>query len=175
MRRFEGRPMRRLGFLSLLLLATPLFAIQPAAPKADAQKDVVQDVIRMAKAGVDDDAIIEFVEKSDGPFEVDADDLIAMTEAKVSKNVIRAVVNEADERNEEADKESADNDGGTRSYTRPVYVSPYYVPRYYDPYRYYDPFWYGPRLSIGFGFGYRGYYRPYFGGHGYRGHVGRRH
>ncbi|MBV9497274.1 MAG: hypothetical protein JOZ54_23765, partial [Acidobacteria bacterium] len=71
--------MRRLGFLSLLLLATPLFAIQPAARKADAQKDVVQDVIRMAKAGVDDDAIIEFVEKSDGPFEVNADDLIAMT------------------------------------------------------------------------------------------------
>ena len=157
--------MRRLTFLFLFLLAaTPLLAVQTT------KETIVQDVIRMAKSGVDDDTIIEFVEKYDGRFDVSADDLIAMTEAKVSKDVVKAVVSEADSRNEEADK--ADGRDAERTYVRPSTVYyPYYVPRYYSPYSYYDPFWYGPRLSIGFGFGYRGYY----GGHYGRGNWGGSH
>ncbi|HKO58947.1 MAG TPA: hypothetical protein VJ276_23980, partial [Thermoanaerobaculia bacterium] len=148
--------MRRPVFLFLLLLAAaPLFAVQKTT-----STNIVEDVIRMAKAGVEDDTIIEFVEKYDGRFDVSADDLIALTEAKVSKDVIKAVVDEADSRNEDADKADDDRDDrrdGERRYVRPTYVSPYYVPRYYSPYSYYDPFWYGPRFSIGFGFGYRSY------------------
>lgn len=148
--------MRRLTFLFLLLLAaTPLLAVQTS------QATIVQDVVRMAKAGVEDDTIIEFVEKYDGHFDVSADDLIALTEAKVSKDVIKAVVGEADERNENADR--ADGKDAERSYVRPSTVYyPYYVPRYYSPY-YYDPFWYGPRVSIGFGFGFGGYRGHYYG------------
>jgi hypothetical protein len=164
--------MRRLTFLFLFLLAaTPLLAVQTT------KETIVQDVIRMAKSGVDDDTIIEFVEKYDGRFDVSADDLIAMTEAKVSKDVIKSVVSEADARNEEADK--ADGRDDERTYVRPSTVYyPYYAPRYYSPYTYYDPFWYGPRVSIGFGFGFGRSYGHYYGrGWSGRGgwHGGRRH
>ncbi|HEV7922946.1 MAG TPA: hypothetical protein VGR02_19340 [Thermoanaerobaculia bacterium] len=165
--------MRRLTFLFLFLLAaTPLFAVQTS------KTTIVEDVIRMAKAGVEDDTIIEFVARYDGHFDVNADDLIALTEAKVSKDVIKAVVGEADSRNEEADK--ADGKDARRAYVRPsTLYYPYYAPRYYSPYSYYDPFWYGPRFSIGFGFGYGGYYgghygRGNWGGGGHGGHGGGR-
>jgi hypothetical protein len=119
---------------------------------------LIDDVVRMSQAGVNDEAIIEFIQKSDARIDVTADDLIALTDAKVSKDVIKAVIDYADER-----------DGGRRESKRervvyrPVYASPYWG--YGDPF--WDPYWYGPRLRIGFGFG--GYRYPHFGGGFYRG------
>ena len=144
---------RAAAVLVLMLAAMPLFAIDDQQKSAS----LVDDVIRMTRSGVDEDSILSFVEKSDRKFDVSADDLIAMTDAKVSRKVIKAVLDEADERD------------GTVRERRQVLTTPryyptyYYGPRYYDPF-YYDPFWYGPRFSIGFGFG--GYYR----GGGYYGH-----
>jgi len=117
----------------------------------------------MSKAGVDDEAIIEFVERSDDRFDVTADDLIALTDAKVSKDVIKAVIDTADERH------------GDRPYrTRATVIEgPVYSPYWSlggwgwgDPL--WDPHWYGPRLSIGIGFGPR-YRHAYWGGHPHRG------
>jgi len=148
---------RAVAVLVLMLAAMPLFAIDGQQKAAT----VVDDVIRMTRAGVDEESILSFVEKSDGKFDVSADDLIAMTDAKVSRKVIKAVLDEADE-----------HDGTVRE-RRQVVTTPRYYPtyyygsRYYDPF-YYDPFWYGPRFSIGFGFG--GYYR----GGGYGHHFGHR-
>jgi hypothetical protein len=151
---------RRLLFLLLLtLIAVPLFALD-AAP-AQQPTNLVDDVIRMSKAGVPEDAIIAFVHKADGRVDVTANDLIALTEANVSKAVIKAVVDEADMR----DGSSRDRDRyRERDVRTRVVVAP---PYYWDPW-YYDPFWYAPRLSIGFGVGFghyggRGYYRG--GGH----------
>jgi len=143
--------MKRLAVLLLSLIALPLFADEERQ-----RTTLIEDVIRMSQAGVNDEAIIDFVERSDKGFELNADDLIALTDAKVSKDVIKAVIDEADER------DGARGRGRERVVrSRVVYTSPYW----YDPW--YDPFWYGPRLSIGFGFGPR-----YYGGFGRGFHRG---
>ena len=141
--------------LTVLLSAAPLFAVTRTIV-------VVNDVIKMTKAGVSDEAIIAYVKKAPD-FEVNGDDVIAMTDANVSRAVIKAVIDESAVRRDEA------KNGKSRT---TVYVSPRIGPYYYDPYYYpYDPFWYGPRLSIGFGFG--GFYGGHFG-HGRWGGRGHR-
>jgi hypothetical protein len=146
--------------LLLTVAATPLFAVQ---------KNLVDDVIRMSKAGVAEESIVEFVQKTDGRFECTADDVIAMSEAGVPKAVIHAMVNEA-----KARQDGRRTDGDRVVERSTVVVSPGYGYGYgygYRPYYYdafYDPFWYQPRLSLSFGFG-RGYYG---GGHYGGGHRG---
>jgi hypothetical protein len=135
-------------FLSLavvLLVAAPLFALDDA--NRDRRDDrrgptVVDDVIRMSEAGVADRAIIDYVNNYRQPFAVSADDLIALTNAHVSEAVVRAVQNDASNR-----------DTNARYPRSTVLVSPYAYgyPYYYSPY--YDPFFY-PRLTVGFGFGF---------------------
>jgi hypothetical protein len=142
------------ALLATLLFVTPLFAIDDAdrAPRTDRNRRtvvVVDDVIRMSAAGVADDAIISYVRNTRDNFDVTADDIIAMTDAHVSKDVVKAVVDESAARKDRR---------GARD-RRYFVAAPY--PYYYDPF-YYDPFWYGPRFSFGFGFG------PRFGG-GFRG------
>jgi hypothetical protein len=124
----------------LFITAVPLFA---------AERRLVDDVIRMSKAGVSDDAIIVFVQNTRGAVDVSADDIIAMTEAGLPKPLIKAVVDEAARRR---------NNHQTYGYGAPppMYYG-YGAPYYYSPYYYYDPFWYGPRVYLGFG--------GFFGGH----------
>ncbi len=108
---------------------------------------IIDDVIRMSQAGVSDDAIISYVRNTREPFDVSADDVIAMTDAHVSREVVKAVVDEAAARTDRRRYE----DRGTVRET--VYVAP---PYYYDPFfypYYYDPFFYGPRVFLGFSFG----------------------
>ena len=139
-----------------MLVAAPLFAVQ---------RNAVDEVIRMTRAGVAEDTILDYLEKTDARIIVTGDDIIAMTDAHVSKAVIKAVVDAADSRR---------ND---RNYRDRGYVAPRVVvaaPYYYDPYYYYDPFWYRPSFSLGFSFGGYGYRGGHFGG-GYRGgHHGHR-
>ena len=109
----------------------------------------------MAAAGVSDDAIVAYVRNTRDDFDVTADDIIAMTDAHVSREVVKAVVDEAAARRDRRGT-------GERSYSM---AAPY--PYYYNPYypAYYDPWWYGPRYSFGFGVG----FGPRFGGGGFRG------
>jgi hypothetical protein len=149
---------RRIPFLLLLILiAVPLFATQP-------QPTLVDDVIRMSKAGVPEESIITFIHKADGRFDVSANDMIAMTEAGVPKAVIKAVIDEADTRNGGSREAVRGRDTRDTRVVERVVVQPGYYPGYYyDPW-YYDPFWYAPRFSLGVGFGfYRG------GGHFHHG------
>ena len=143
--------------LFLVLVAAPLFAVQ---------RNAVDEVIRMTRAGVAEDTILDYLEKTDARVIVTGDDIIAMNDAHVSKAVIKAVVDAADSRRN-------DRNFRDRGYVAPrVVVS---APYYYDPYYYYDPFWYRPSfsLNLGFGgFGYRGYRGGHFGG-GNRGGHGR--
>lgn len=154
----KRRIIHAVAALFLVLVAAPLFAVQ---------RNAVDEVIRMTRAGVAEDTILDYLEKTDARIIVTGDDVIAMTDAHVSKAVIKAVVDAADSRR---------ND---RSYRDRGYVAPRVVvtsPYYYDPYYYYDPFWYRPSFSLSFGFGgyrYGGYRGGHFGG-GYRGgHHGR--
>jgi hypothetical protein len=137
--------------LFLVIVAAPLFAVQ---------RNVVDEVIRMTRAGVGEDAMLNYVDKTDIRIVVTGDDVIAMTEANVPKAVIKEVV---------------DNSGRGSNYRDRAYVSPRVVvaPSYYDPYYYYDPFWYRPSLYLGFGFG--GFYGGGFRGGHFGGHGGGRH
>jgi len=159
--------MKRIAFLLLVLIAVPLVADDRPARESerDAQPALIADVIRMTNADVSEEAILAFIGKSDERIDVTADDLIALTDAKVSKDAIKALIDLADDR-----------DGGRpRTRERVVYepryvASPYWG--YRDPFYWYDPFWYAPRVSIGFGFNYGHHYR--YGGHGFH-HGIRRH
>ncbi len=138
----------------LLAVAAPAFAVRTVM--------VVDEVIRMSKAGVGDDEIIAYVKKTPDMFEINGDDVIAMNDAHVSPPVMKFVIDESAARMKDARRD----DGRARE-TRTVYVRPYY----YDPfyYGYYDPFWYGPRGYFGFGVGFGGRFGGGFRG-GFRGH-----
>ena len=151
--------------LFAVLLTLPAFAIDTnlAAPadrdRADRDRNVnvVDEVIRMWKSNVAEDDIVAYVHKVNTRFVIDADDVIAMTDAKVPRTVIKAVLDEADYRG---------GDNGRRD-GRTVYVRPYpyyyggwYGPAYYDPC--YDPFFYGPRFSVGIGIGFGRFHGRHF-------------
>jgi len=143
--------------LLLVIAAVPALALDVPPARTVI---VVSDVIKMAQAGVSDEAIIAYVHNVREPFDVNADDIIAMTNARVSTGVIKAVEDEAaawKDRQPRRERETTP--------TRTVYVgSPYYDPWFYPWYGYYDPFFYGPRFSFGIGFGFGRFY----GGHHFR-------
>jgi hypothetical protein len=157
--------MRRIAiaFIALLITAAavPAFAIDSRSNDRDRNANIVDEVIRMWKSNVAEDDIIAYVHKADTRFVVTADDVIAMSDAKVPRTVIKAVLDEADYR----------GDRSRPVERRTVYVAPsygyygpgYYGPAYYDPW-FYDPWFYGPRFSFGIGVGF-GHFR---GGHFHR-------
>lgn len=141
--------------LLLTMLALPAFAVQ--------SRSVVDDVIKMSKSGVAEETILDFVNKA-GRYDVTADDVIAMSDAGVSRNVIRTVVRDAD-------TSSPGTRDGVRDHQTVVVAPEYVYPYGYGYWPYYDPWWYGPSLSIGFGFGgwYGGghHWGGFHGGHGH--------
>ena len=141
----------------LLISAVPAFAVTRTVM-------VVDDVIRMTKAGVADDAIIAFVRKTAQPFDVNSDDVIAMQEARVSPEVQKVVIDES----AASMRDERRRDSRTVVYVSPGIYSPWYDPFYYGAYPYYG---YRPYFGIGVGWG-RGYYG---GGHRGGGHRGGRH
>lgn len=139
--------MKRILFsLLLLALATPAFAIRTVL--------VVDEVIRMSKAGVGDDEIVAYVKKTREPFDVSGDDVIAMTDARVSREVIKAVIDESSSRMRNERRAYVDRDD--REYGRS------------RVYFYYDPFWFGSRVYFNYTFGPRYFYYPRYYRH-YRG------
>jgi hypothetical protein len=146
--------------LFLVIVAAPLFAVQ---------RNVVDEVIRMARAGVAEDTILDYVDKTDIRIAVTGDDVIAMTDANVPKAVVKAVVDAAQVRRDSSYRNRGYSYSSPRVVVSPSFYDPYY-------YNYYDPF-YRPSLYLGFGFG--GYYGGGFrgghfgGGHGGGGHRGR--
>jgi len=153
--------MKRHLLVALLLTfaAVPLFAARRGT-------NIVDDVVRMQKAGVAEDEIIAFVHKGESRFDVNADDMIALHDAGVSRAVIKAILDESDARGERRDSYRRSDYGYSDGYYgTSVYAYGGY-PYYYSPY-YYDPFWYGPRVSLGFNFG--------FGRGGFRGGRFRHH
>ena len=163
------RVITAVAVLLLIAAAAPVFALDSNPQARRTTANIVDEVIRMTQAGVADEEIVAYVHKTRDRFDVSADDIIAMTEAKVAKPVIHAVVDEADVRNGDRDRRVE-----TRTVVQPaVYVG---SPWFWDPFYYYDPWWYQPRLSLSFGFGryYGGHYGGHYGGgyHGGGGHHG---
>lgn len=93
--------------LSLLLLASPgLLRAQDAvdsntagplpAPKLAPAKAITNDaVIRMVKAGLGDDLIVQTISTQPGQYTTDPDSLVALKQAGVTDRVITAMVNRA--------------------------------------------------------------------------------
>jgi regulator of protease activity HflC (stomatin/prohibitin superfamily) len=81
--------------LFLVLLAAPLFAVQ---------RNAVDEVIRMSKAGVAEETMLDYLAKTDAKIVVTGDDIIAMTDANVPKDVIKAVVDAAGARRDYRDR-----------------------------------------------------------------------
>ena len=154
-----GGPVKRIA-----IAVTALLILAVAAPLSAAERnDIVDEVIRMWKANVAEETIIQFVAKSDARFRVSADDVIDMADAKVPRTVIKAVLDEADAR---GDRSRPAERVQTRTVYVPSYYGGYYGRSFYNPW-YYDPFWYGPRISVGFRFG--GGWGHYYGGRHFRG------
>ena len=142
-------------FVTVVIVALALFA---AMPIFAGTPNVAEDVIRLWQAKVGDDAIIAFVQGKRGEFAINADDIIAMSQARVSKAVIKAVIDEAAVPRE----------------AEPIEALAAPPLRY--PYSYSYPYTYGPTLHGFFGFGRTyGLYGHYgrYGGFGH--HRGWRH
>lgn len=168
---------RAAAVLLVALVAVPLFALSgnpvdtSRNPVAAVSRNLVDDVIRMYKSGVPEEAIIQFVQKADNRFDVSADDLIAMADAKVPRTIIKVVLDVSDVRNGRSDVHDSRGPApspspATMALEEPdVYDYPWYGGYPYWGYPYYDPYWYG---GFGLGFVVGG---PFFGGfHG--GHGG---
>ena len=126
-----------LAVLVILIVAVPAFALDESRDARTANYDrdrhtVIDDVIRMSQAGVSDDAIIKFVQQSRDRYVVNADTIIALNEAHVSKAVIDAMMDQAYDRGDRRD--------GDRVVRERVYVQPYPYYRYgYYPTEYNAP------------------------------------
>ena len=173
-RRLAVKRLTSLAVLVILIGAVPVFALDDNRDNrtANYERDrhtVIDDVIRMSQAGVSEESIIRFVQQSRDRFVMNADTIIALNDAHVSKAVINALMDGSYDR-----RDSRDYDRD-RVVQERVYVQPYPYWGYYDPFWYpYDPFYYGPRVSIGLGFG--GFWGGGFRGgfHGGGGHRGGR-
>lgn len=154
-----------LAAVTLLASAVPAFAVDPQPAKEEATREnydrttVIDDVIRMTKAGVSDEAIIRFIRESRDAYVVDADVIIALTDAKVSKDVLNAVMDEGYRRGDEGRGRRDKRRNSTTYYVRPIYNPWFY------PYGFYDPFW--PRVRSHY------YARPMWYGVRTRGGRGR--
>ncbi len=151
--------------LLLCIAAIPAFAVTRTVL-------VVDDVIKMTKAGVGDDEIIAFVKKSAAPFEITGDDVIALTEANVSKPVVKFLIDESAARIRADRQEPAVVREVVREPASTVYVGAYVDPWYYG-WGWGYPYYGYPSWSIGIGWYGGGYYG---GGHyphyGYGGRPG---
>ena len=94
----------RLGLLWLMCLVSPtLLRAQDtvdnpsdgplAAPKTAPAKMNNDTVIRMAKAGLSDDLMVQTISSQPGQYATDADSLVALKQAGVSEHVIAAMIN----------------------------------------------------------------------------------
>jgi hypothetical protein len=163
------KTVRTLAVTLVALLALPLFA---------ASANPVDDVIRMYRSGVPEEAIIQFVQKANTRFDVTADDLIALSDAKVPRTIIKAVLDEADVINGRGTVHDSRPASRTTVVVSPGYGYGYgyygYAPYWgYDPW-FYDPFFYGGRFSVGVNFGHfgGGFRGGHFGGGGHSGGHG---
>lgn len=77
-------------FVGIILL----FSIFPASGQATSiPSPATSDVLKLAKGGMGDDVLLGFIQNEKAPFRLATDDILALKDAKVSSEVIRAMLN----------------------------------------------------------------------------------
>src|SRR5437763_14425207 len=118
-RRLAVKRLTSLTFLVILIGAVPVFALDDNRDNRDARTanydrdrhSVIDDVVKMSQAGVSDESIIRFVRQSRDHYVVNADTIIALNDAHVSKAVINALMDGAYDRGDSrADNRDYDRD-----------------------------------------------------------------
>jgi len=169
-------------------------APQPA-PKTVWMSRDSNEVLKLVKAGVNDEVVMAYIQHSRAGFNLTADEIVQLHNEGVSDKMINAmlanrkqapqtliaaqpqpqpqVVQEAPAQQQVIQPTTPAPTIVTQPSVTYVQSQPVYVPStsyvYAGPSYYYDPFWY-PSISVGFGWGWGGrYYRPYYGGHYYGG------
>jgi hypothetical protein len=95
----DKRHMKTFGARLALPLLFMLFALPVAAQTREiylaptSKPMTVQDVIKLSKAGLSDDTIIEQIRTKRQPFELSTDQLLQLKAAKVSERVIQVMIN----------------------------------------------------------------------------------
>jgi len=169
--------MKRLAaFSAILIFGASLAAAQTASPSRRFSNPLLNDIVRMSKAGMPNDTIVAYVQAREARLDaaLTADDLIELRRAGVGEPVIRYLASVAtfdaspsgSAPRPQARYESTEGEGETVA-VEPGYVGygyPYYGWGWGWPY--YGGWWGGPFFSgsvfIGGRFGHRGH----FGGHG---------
>jgi len=164
----------------LFFVATmPAFALQRGNEAGEQQQSrerrtVVDEVIRMSHAGLGDEEIIAFIQQSRGNYVISADEMIAMAENKVSRDVMKTVIHEAADRRDvyaapQSDRRYDDGNGDNTTHVVVEHSEPYYYPSFSVGIGLYAPYYgYG---YYGYGYPYYGYGYPYYG-YGYYGYSG---
>ena len=116
------------------------------------------DIIALSKAGIADSVILTMIDVSGSFFHLTPQDVIGLADSGVSHNVINSMIR-TDERSQTADDSRAH-----------YYHSPYY---WYAGwwYPFWDPWYFSPSLSLGFGYyGPIRVHRVVFPHYGFSGH-----
>jgi hypothetical protein len=163
----------------------------------------LEDIVKLAKAKVDESVILTFIQNSPVAYNPTAQEIIELRELGISSQVISALIRRGDEvrqRAAETAKQSQaaasppatqnQSSASVPSSVQPTVVYPVIsptvistYPRYYyaPPYRHYYPSYYYPSYYSCYPRGYYGGFYPsisfglHFGGAHFRGHHGFRH
>jgi hypothetical protein len=193
--------MKRLIFLSSLLLAGISLAADPA-PTADVKLPYgVADVVKLSRAQVNEGVILSYVQNSGTVYNLEAKDVVYLREQGVSDAVVTAMLNQRREMSQYASQPAPAPqpqqpvNQPTYAPTVPqvaqepeayapassAYVIPYptsYYPAYYSSYSYwpyyssYYPYYGYCGPSLSFRFGYGGRGYSHYGGYGRYGGYG---
>lgn len=160
----------------------------PSAP-ADLSYGASQ-VLKLQQAGLGTDVLVNYVNSANVSFSLRADDIVYLHNAGVPQEVITAMQQKqtavaqnatpapAQQPVQSQSQSTMVNPPSPESQTTVVaqppvvYSSPTYVYPSYPYYSYYGGYpYYGPSISLGFGWGYGGYGHGWYG-HGWYGHGG---
>ncbi len=117
--RLKGKIFRRLGAMRGAISRAVPFGLLAAfflASAAGAEpSEGVDDVIKLAKGGVGEEILAAFVETSEIAYDLSADEILALSEAKVPQSIIAMMIRKGAELRAKRAEAKADRDGETKA------------------------------------------------------------
>lgn len=151
-----GMAMKRLAILSAILILSAAAALgQSGPPSMRSSNPVVNDVVRMAKAGMPDATIVAYVKARRAAIEsVSADELIQLRRAGVGEPVIQYLAGVALDEGRSGEARQGDvtydSEDGTAYPVEPTYGGGYAYPQWYGDWPYgYWPYGFSGSVFVG--------------------------